>query len=82
MPWIQGYATLNVNEWLKYFNVRSNPIDLAAGNSYIIKIKPTQHVSSHRIKGIAPERRKCRFKYEKEKPIELTITEENFLLFN
>ena len=64
-PLSEGHATLNVNEWLKYFNARSNPIDLIAGTSYIIKIRPIQHVSSPRIKDLDISKRECRFKEEK-----------------
>ena len=73
IPWQQGSATLNVNEWLKYYNVRSNPIDITAGNSYIIKIRPVQHVASDRIRNIAIERRRCRFKHEKENLINMYL---------
>ena len=65
-PWPQGHATLNVNEWLKYYNVRSSPIDLVAGTSYTINIKPTHHIASPRIKDLAIEKRQCRFQHEKE----------------
>ena len=39
-PRSESYATLNINEWLKYYNVRSNAIEMVAGTAYIIKIKP------------------------------------------
>ena len=60
----EGYATLNVNEWLKYYNVRSNAIELVAGTAYFIKIKPIQHEASPRIRGLTIKRRGCRFKDE------------------
>lgn len=63
-PWVRGAATLNVNEWFKYFNVRSNPIDLVAGNEYIVKIKPTQHSASPEIRSVDPDKRNCRFEDE------------------
>ena len=63
-PWVRGAATLNANEWFKYFNVRSNPIDLVAGNEYTIKIKPMQHTASPEIRSVEPEKRKCKFEDE------------------
>ena len=62
----EAYATLNVNEWLKYYNVRSNAIELVAGTAYIIKVKPIQHEASPRIRGLTIKRRGCRFKDEQE----------------
>ena len=62
----EGYTTLNVNEWLKYYNVRSNAIELVAGTAYVIKIKPIQHEASHRIRSLTIKRRGCRFKDEQE----------------
>ena len=65
-PWPRGSATLNVNEWLKYFNVRSNPIDMVAGASYTVKITPIQHTASPDIRYLDRKRRKCQFKDEQE----------------
>ena len=58
---MQGTATLNTNEWFKYFNVRSNPVDLVAGNEYIVKIEPTYHSASSEIRSVDPEKRNCKF---------------------
>ena len=65
-PWPRGSATLNVNEWLKYFNVRSNPIDMVAGASYTVKMTPIQHTASPGIRDLDRQRRKCQFKDEQE----------------
>ena len=61
---MRGSATLNVNEWFKYFNVRGNPVDLVAGNEYTIEIKPMLHSASSEIRSVDPERRKCKFEDE------------------
>ena len=58
---MRGAATLNANEWFKYFNVRGNPIDLLAGNEYIVKIEPTLHSASSDIRSVDPVKRKCKF---------------------
>ena len=63
-PWVRGVATLSVNEWFKYFNVRSSPVDLVAGNEYIVKIEPMQHTASSEIRSVDPEKRKCKFEDE------------------
>ena len=65
-PWPRGYATVNVNPWLNYFNVRSNAIDMVSGTSYIIKIKPIDFTSEEEIRDLPFETRKCQFKDEKE----------------
>ena len=74
--WPKGSATLNVNEWLKYFNVRSNPIDLEAGASYTIKMTPIQYTASPKVRDIHWERRNCLFKDEQEQQNQL-----NFILY-
>ena len=63
-PWRQGTASVNVNEWLKYFNVRSNAIDLVAGSMYIVKIEPIDHIAQDEIRELAIEKRKCLFRDE------------------
>ena len=65
-PWQRGAATISINEWFKYFNVRSNLIDLVAGNEYIVKIKATQHTASPGIQSVSPEKRYCHFEDERE----------------
>ena len=65
-PWPQGSASVNVNQWLKYFNVISNAIDLVAGSLYIVKIEPIDHVTQEGIRELAIEKRKCLFRDEKE----------------
>ena len=64
--WAQGSGTLSINEWLKFFSVRTNPIDLVGGTSYAIKIKPVHHTSSPRIRDISAQGRRCLFPNEKE----------------
>ena len=63
-PWPRGSATLNVNEWLKYFNVRSNPLDMVAGASYTVKMTPIQHTASPGIRDLHKLRRGCLFQDE------------------
>ena len=63
-PWARAAATLNINEWFKYFNVRGNPVDLVAGNEYTIEIKPTLHSASLDIRSVDPAKRKCKFETE------------------
>ena len=60
----QGSATLNVNNWLKFFNVRSNPIDLNAGTAYDIKLVPFQHTATPAVKDMYWKDRKCLFQDE------------------
>ena len=62
----QASATINFNNWLKFFNVRSNPIDLTAGNSYSIKLTPFQHNATEDVKALYYQRRKCHFEDEQE----------------
>ena len=72
-PWPRGAATISINEWFKYFNVRSNLIDLVAGNEYIVKIKPTQHTASPAIQSVSPEKRYCHFEDERGSTSTLSI---------
>ena len=60
-PWLRGATTLNVNEWFKYFNVRSNPLDVVAGASYTVKMTPIQHTASPAIRDLHKLRRGCQF---------------------
>ena len=60
----QGLATLNINNWLKFFNVRSNPIDLVAGTAYDIKLVPFQHTATPAVKDMYWKDRKCLFQDE------------------
>ena len=72
-PWRRGSASVNVNQWLKYFNVRSNSIDLVAGKSYIVKIKPIDHITQVGIRELSIEKRKCLYRDEKESLLTLII---------
>ena len=65
-PWPRGSATLNINEWLKYFNVRSSPIDLVAGASYIIQMTPIQHTATSAVRNLDRQTRRCLYKDEQE----------------
>ena len=49
---------------MKFFNVRSNPIDLVAGKSYSIKIVPFQHIATPEVRSLFRESRKCLFNDE------------------
>ena len=72
-PWRRGSASVNVNQWLKYFNVRSNSIDLVAGKSYIVKIEPIDHITQVGIRELSIEKRKCLYRDEKESLLFLII---------
>ena len=61
-----GSATLAINEWISYYNVRLNPLDLIAGHEYIIKVKPVQHIATNRVKGYDIHTRKCQFPEENQ----------------
>ena len=52
---------MNINNWLKFFNVRSNPIDLKAGTEYDIKLVPFQHIATDQVRKFHWERRDCFF---------------------
>ena len=49
---------------MKFFNVRSNPIDLVAGKSYNIKIVPFQHIATPEVRSLFWKSRKCLFNDE------------------
>ncbi len=42
-PKRKGKALVAVNEWLSYYNVRINHLEVVAGKEAIIKIKPTRY---------------------------------------
>ena len=72
-PWPQGKASVNVNQWLKYFNVRSKAIDMVAGSMYIVKIEPIDHVAKEGIRDLPIEKRHCLYKDEKVSLLKLTV---------
>ena len=72
-PWQQGKASVNVNQWLKYFNVRSKAIDMVAGSMYIVKIEPIDHVAKEGIRDLPIKKRLCLYKDEKESLLNLIV---------
>ena len=53
-----------LNEWLTFFNVRVNQINLITGREALLKIKPTQHTASDNTKALSIKSRQCRFMTE------------------
>ena len=82
-PWPQGRASVNVNQWLKYFNVRSKAIDMVAGSMYIVKIEPIDHVAKEGIRDLPIRKRQCLYKDEKESQknllLQLIVVNHKFL---
>ncbi len=64
LPPTKGSATVSINEWLSYYNVRMNLIDVRAGQEVRIKVEPVYHSASDRFKALSLEQRKCRFRHE------------------
>ena len=62
----RGSAILAFNEWISYYNIILNPLDLKAGHEYIIKVKPEKHIANHQIKDYDVQSRKCLFPEENE----------------
>ena len=63
LPKQRGSALVAVNEWLSYFNVRVNHLEILAGREAIIKVEPTSHVATESFREL--KRRKCIFRDEK-----------------
>ena len=61
MPQTKGRAAIAINEYLSYYNVRMNSLDIIAGQDVTIKIKPVHHVASERFKSLDVEKRNCLF---------------------
>ena len=59
LPNVKGTAMLAVNEWLSYYNVRTKPIKILAGQDVQIKLKPTFHRTSTMFRELTKEQRKC-----------------------
>ena len=55
---------LAINEWISYYNVRLNPLDLIAGHEYIINVQPVQHIATNQVKDYDVQARKCLFPEE------------------
>ena len=61
-----GTLMVAVNEWTDYFNVRMNQLDLRAGTEVIMRVRPTQHLTSEDFRALSLEKRKCRLSHENE----------------
>ena len=61
IPKRKGSAMVSVNEWLSYFNVRMNQIEVLAGQEVRLKIKPLVHVASDNFRSLTLEHRQCLF---------------------
>ncbi len=61
----KGSALVAINEWSSFFNVRTKPVQVLAGQSIQIKIKPTVHVASDEFKKLGVDQRKCLFPHER-----------------
>ena len=59
-----GRAILAINEWISYYNVRLNSLDLIAGHEYIVNVKPVQHIATNQVKAYDVQARKCLFPEE------------------
>ena len=55
----RGSALVAINEWLSYFNVRMNQIQVRAGTEVIIKVEPVHHVVSDEFRELDQEERGC-----------------------
>ena len=60
----KGKILIAVNEWLTFYNVRVNQLNLITGREMLLKIKPTQHTASQSVKSLPIESRKCRLTTE------------------
>ena len=60
----KGKILIAVNEWLTFYNVRVNQINLITGREILLKIKPTQHTASDSVKALSVKSRNCRLTTE------------------
>ncbi len=60
----KGSAKVAVNEWLSYFNVRINHVEIVAGQETIVTVQPTQHVATEAFRAMDVDERGCRFPEE------------------
>ena len=60
----KGNILIALNEWLTFYNVSVNQINLITGREMLLKIKPTQHTASQSVKALPIESRKCRLTTE------------------
>ena len=61
LPKDKGAAKVAINEWLSYFNVRLNHIEITGGQDVIIKLEPVKHVASEIFRELSLDKRKCKF---------------------
>ena len=74
----KGTIMVAINEWLTFYNVRVNQINLMTGREMLVKVKPTQHTASERVKALSIESRKCRLPTENHVRILLIIVNLHF----
>ena len=55
----RGSAFVAINEWLSYFNVRMEQIEVRAGTEVIIKVEPVHHIVSEEFSILEVEERHC-----------------------
>ena len=60
----KGTIMVAINEWLTFYNVRVNQINLMTGREMLVKVKPIQHTASDRVKDLSIKSRKCRLPTE------------------
>jgi hypothetical protein len=62
----RGKLLIAFNEWMSYYNVRMNNLELRAGREMIVKVKMVDHVASERIRGLNIDSRNCLFINEQQ----------------
>ncbi len=65
LPRKKGRAMVAVNEWLSYYNIRMNYIELFGGQEAVVQVQPVQHVATERFRTLDVGRRKCLFPEER-----------------
>ena len=66
LPKRKSAALLAVNDWMSYFNVRTNHFQVRPGQRIDIVIQPTKHVATEAFRKLDFEDRKCFFRDEPE----------------
>ena len=69
----KGKILIAVNEWLTFYNVRVNQINLITGREILLKIKPTQHTASDSVKALSVKSRNCRLTTENHVSFDVTL---------
>ncbi len=64
-PRRKGSASIAVNEWTSYFNVRMNQFEVLGGQQVIVKVKPVSHIATDAFRQLDPDERNCLFPYER-----------------